>query len=169
MSCKGKLGLKIAIKIPLMFPVAGIAYEAIKLSGRFAQKNLFVRMLTAPGLLLQNLTTREPTDNFEPDTYWGTDLNFDESETNVSTATYTHRFSSDTAWRTQLRKGDYERSYWARTPNANQAPNAEDDSVNTAFNTAATITYGGNDTDPEDGTPTLDSVDAEALFEDAAG
>ncbi len=54
---------KIAIKIPLMFPVAGIAYEAIKLSGRFAQKNLFVRMLTAPGLLLQNLTTREPTDD----------------------------------------------------------------------------------------------------------
>ena len=41
-----------------------------------------------------------------------------------------------------------------------QVPNAEDDSVNTAFNTAATITYGGNDTDPEDGTPTLDSVDA---------
>ncbi|MGE0371384.1 MAG: TonB-dependent receptor [Gammaproteobacteria bacterium] len=70
-------------------------------------------------------TTREPTDNFEPDTYWGTDLNFDESETNVSTATYTHRFSSDTAWRTQLRKGDYERSYWARTPSATQAPNAE--------------------------------------------
>ncbi len=54
---------KIAIKIPLMFPVAGIAYEAIKLSGRFAQKNLLVRMLTAPGLLLQNLTTREPTDD----------------------------------------------------------------------------------------------------------
>lgn len=41
-----------------------------------------------------------------------------------------------------------------------QVPNAEDDSVNTAFNTAATISYGGNDTDPEDGTPTLDSVDA---------
>ncbi|MBK8163253.1 MAG: TonB-dependent siderophore receptor [Gammaproteobacteria bacterium] len=70
-------------------------------------------------------TTRGPTENFEPDTYWGTDLNFDESETNVSTATYTHRFSSDTAWRTQLRKGDYERSYWARTPSATQAPNAE--------------------------------------------
>ena len=54
---------KIAIKIPLMFPVAGIAYEAIKLSGKFARSNVLVRILTAPGLLLQNLTTREPSDD----------------------------------------------------------------------------------------------------------
>jgi catecholate siderophore receptor len=69
--------------------------------------------------------TRKPNTNFPVDTYWGTDRNFDESETNVSTATYTHRFAPDTAWRAQLRRGDYERSYWARTPNATQAPNAE--------------------------------------------
>ncbi|MCC6302018.1 MAG: TonB-dependent siderophore receptor [Gammaproteobacteria bacterium] len=70
-------------------------------------------------------TTRAPTGNFDPDTYWGTNRNFDESKTDVSTATYTHKFSSDTAWRTQVRRGDYERSYWARTPSATQAPNAE--------------------------------------------
>lgn len=69
--------------------------------------------------------TRKPTNAYDPDTYWGTDRNFDVSETNVSTATYTHRFSSDTAWRTQIRRGDYERSYWARTPSATQDPNAE--------------------------------------------
>lgn len=67
--------------------------------------------------------TRKPTTNFDPDTYWGTDLNFDESETNISTASYTHRYSWDTSWRTQLRKARYERSYWARTPSATQAPN----------------------------------------------
>ena len=69
--------------------------------------------------------TREPGKNFSASTYWGTDRNFDKSETNISTATYTHRFSPNSSWRTQLRSADYERSYWARTPNLTQAPNAE--------------------------------------------
>jgi catecholate siderophore receptor len=69
--------------------------------------------------------TRKVTTSFDPDTYWGTDRNFDESETNISTASYTHRFSWDTSWRTQLRKAHYERSYWARTPSATQAPNED--------------------------------------------
>jgi uncharacterized protein YqhQ len=54
--------LKILIKVPLMFPVAGLAYEGIKLSGRYRGHSL-VKVLVAPGLVLQNLTTREPDDS----------------------------------------------------------------------------------------------------------
>lgn len=69
-------------------------------------------------------TTRKPTTLFPSDYYWGTWRNFDESETNITTATYTHRFSPKSEWRTQVRYADYDRSYWARTPSATQAPNA---------------------------------------------
>lgn len=54
--------LKILIKIPLMFPVAGLAYEGIKLSGKH-RDHILVRFLIAPGMWLQRLTTREPTDD----------------------------------------------------------------------------------------------------------
>ena len=54
--------LKLLIKIPLMLPVAGIAYELIKLAGR-RRHSPVVRFLIAPGLWLQRLTTREPTDD----------------------------------------------------------------------------------------------------------
>ncbi len=69
-------------------------------------------------------TTRKPTKNFSVDTYWGNNNTFDKSTTEVTTASYTHRFSPNSEWRTQLRYGDYERSYWARTPSATIAPNA---------------------------------------------
>ena len=51
----------VAIKLPLMFPVAGIAYEATRLSARFP-RNPIVRAFTWPGLMLQHITTREPDD-----------------------------------------------------------------------------------------------------------
>lgn len=51
----------VAIKMPLMFPVAGIAYEATRLSARFP-RNPIVRAFTWPGLMLQHITTREPDD-----------------------------------------------------------------------------------------------------------
>jgi len=54
--------LKILIKIPLMFPVAGLAYEGIKLSGKFRDKAL-VKVVITPGMWLQHLTTREPDDD----------------------------------------------------------------------------------------------------------
>ena len=54
--------LKILIKIPLMFPVAGLSYEGIKLSGKY-RDNSVVGVLVTPGLWLQRLTTREPTDD----------------------------------------------------------------------------------------------------------
>lgn len=53
--------IQVAIKIPLMLPVAGLAYEAIRLSARF-YGNRFARLLMVPGLWLQRLTTRPPTD-----------------------------------------------------------------------------------------------------------
>lgn len=54
--------LKLLIKVPLMLPVAGIAYEIIKLTGRY-RSHPVVRLLTAPGMWLQRLTTREPSDD----------------------------------------------------------------------------------------------------------
>lgn len=46
-------------RVVLIPIIAGIAYEALKLSARF-RKNVFFRMLIAPGLWLQRLTTKEP-------------------------------------------------------------------------------------------------------------
>ena len=54
--------LLILLKIVLLFPIAGLSYEAIRLSGKFG-KNPVVRLLIGPGLLLQRLVTREPTDD----------------------------------------------------------------------------------------------------------
>ena len=54
--------LKIAIKVPLMFPIAGLAYELIKLSGRRCDTSRIARAMSAPGMWLQKITTREPDD-----------------------------------------------------------------------------------------------------------
>ncbi|PKN27477.1 MAG: DUF1385 domain-containing protein [Deltaproteobacteria bacterium HGW-Deltaproteobacteria-22] len=53
--------LKVFIKIPMMLPVAGIAYELIRLSGKY-HSNPLLRPVIWPGLWLQRLTTREPDD-----------------------------------------------------------------------------------------------------------
>jgi len=54
---------KILLKLPLMLPVAGLAYEILKLSGARYDKNAWARALAAPGLWLQKITTREPDDS----------------------------------------------------------------------------------------------------------
>lgn len=51
--------IRIPLHIALLPVVAGIAYEVIKLAGRF-KDSLFTRWLLAPGLWSQHLTTREP-------------------------------------------------------------------------------------------------------------
>ncbi len=54
--------LRVVYKLALMPVVVGIAYEIIKLAGRHCD-NIIMRMISAPGLLLQRLTTREPDDS----------------------------------------------------------------------------------------------------------
>ncbi|MDR3038695.1 MAG: DUF1385 domain-containing protein [Candidatus Adiutrix sp.] len=49
----------IGLKIILMLPLAGLAYEVTRLAGRASPKS-FWRKLLGPGLLLQRLTTRRP-------------------------------------------------------------------------------------------------------------
>ena len=49
---------KVVLRILLMPVVAGISYEFIRLAGR--SDNIFVNILSAPGMLLQKLTTKEP-------------------------------------------------------------------------------------------------------------
>lgn len=51
----------VAIKIPLMLPIAGISYEAIRFSGKFPN-NPVLGLLSKPGLWMQRLTTGEPDD-----------------------------------------------------------------------------------------------------------
>jgi uncharacterized protein YqhQ len=53
--------LKVASRVVLLPLVAGISYELIRLSARFPG-NPFCRVLIAPGLLLQRITTKPPDD-----------------------------------------------------------------------------------------------------------
>ncbi len=53
--------IKLASRIVLLPVIAGISFEILKLSGKYANRAA-VKILTAPGLWLQRLTTREPDD-----------------------------------------------------------------------------------------------------------
>lgn len=61
--------------------------------------------------------TRAPGKALPSGYFWGIDANFDDSTTRVTTLVNEHQFSPQTQLRTQLRFADYERSYWAKTPN----------------------------------------------------
>lgn len=50
--------LKVLLRIALLPVIAGISYECIRLAGR--SDNIIVRILSAPGMGLQLLTTKEP-------------------------------------------------------------------------------------------------------------
>lgn len=50
-----------AFKVVLMLPVAGVSYEIIKAAGKCSTA-WWARAMSAPGMLLQKLTTREPED-----------------------------------------------------------------------------------------------------------
>jgi len=52
--------LKVLLRIALMPVVAGISFELIRLAGR--TDNIIVRILSAPGMLIQRMTTKEPDD-----------------------------------------------------------------------------------------------------------
>ncbi|WP_308567707.1 DUF1385 domain-containing protein [uncultured Eubacterium sp.] len=49
------------IKLPLIPIIMGFGYEFIKYAGR--HNNLFVKILSAPGLWMQRITTKEPDDD----------------------------------------------------------------------------------------------------------
>ena len=50
--------LRFALRIVLIPVVAGVSYELIRFAGRF--DNIFVRIISLPGMWLQGLTTKEP-------------------------------------------------------------------------------------------------------------
>lgn len=50
------------IKIPLLLPIAGISYEFIRLASDRSESRI-VTTLSLPGLWLQKMTTREPSDD----------------------------------------------------------------------------------------------------------
>lgn len=51
----------VVLKLVLMVPVSALAYEVIKVAGKF-HKSLACRLISAPGLFMQMLTTKEPDD-----------------------------------------------------------------------------------------------------------
>ncbi len=59
---KQALGERIVSRLVLLPVLAGLSYEVLKLAGR-PNPSPFMRLLSAPGLALQNLTTREPDDS----------------------------------------------------------------------------------------------------------
>lgn len=52
------MALKVLLRILLIPVIAGIAYEVIRLAGK--SDNILVRIISAPGMWLQGLTTKEP-------------------------------------------------------------------------------------------------------------
>ena len=52
---------KVLLRIALIPVIAGISYEIIRLAGR--SNNILVQMISAPGMLLQRLTTKEPDES----------------------------------------------------------------------------------------------------------
>ena len=55
------MALKVLLRILLIPVIAGIAYEVIRLAGR--SDNFLVRIISAPGMWLQGLTTKEPDED----------------------------------------------------------------------------------------------------------
>lgn len=52
---------RVLVRLVLIPVIAGISYEIIRLAGK--SDNIFVRIISAPGLWLQKLTTKEPDDD----------------------------------------------------------------------------------------------------------
>jgi uncharacterized protein YqhQ len=52
--------IRVLIKLLLLPLIVGVGYELIKIAGR--HDNLFTRIISAPGVWLQKITTKEPDD-----------------------------------------------------------------------------------------------------------
>lgn len=57
----GSLWVRVGIKLLILPVVVAVAYEIIKLAGRY--DNILTKIVSAPGLWIQRLTTREPDDS----------------------------------------------------------------------------------------------------------
>lgn len=55
------LFIRMIYRLLLLPVVAGLSYELIKLAGKY--ENKFTRMISAPGMWMQHLTTKEPDDS----------------------------------------------------------------------------------------------------------
>lgn len=53
--------LKVALRILLIPVIAGVSYEFIRIAGR--SEHPIVNLISKPGLMMQNITTREPDDD----------------------------------------------------------------------------------------------------------
>lgn len=53
--------LRIGLRILLIPVIAGISYEILRFAGRY--DNWFVKIISAPGVLMQHITTKEPTED----------------------------------------------------------------------------------------------------------
>ncbi len=52
------MALKLVLRIALIPVIAGISYEVLRLAGKY--DNWFIRLISAPGMWLQRITTKEP-------------------------------------------------------------------------------------------------------------
>ena len=57
----GNLWLRVVLKLCILPVIVSVAHELIKLAGRY--DNIFTKIISAPGLWIQRLTTREPDDS----------------------------------------------------------------------------------------------------------
>jgi len=52
------MALRLVLRIALIPVIAGISYEVLRLAGKY--DNWFIRLISAPGMWLQRVTTKEP-------------------------------------------------------------------------------------------------------------
>lgn len=57
---RGNMWIRFGIQMLCLIPESSIAYEIIKIAGRY--DNILTKIISAPGLWLQRITTKEPTD-----------------------------------------------------------------------------------------------------------
>ncbi|WP_338845711.1 TonB-dependent receptor [Massilia sp. W12] len=66
--------------------------------------------------------TRAPNQKMPADWFWGTDKTFDNSDSIMSTLVHEVQLTPQIAWRNQVRRAQYHRTYWAKTPNLTNPP-----------------------------------------------
>jgi uncharacterized protein YqhQ len=55
--------MRVVIRLATLPIIAGLSYELNKYVGRCESENIFTKMITSPGFLVQRITTSEPDDS----------------------------------------------------------------------------------------------------------